>query len=251
MHHFSWFFLIPGVKDGSLFPFLAEGTRHDAYVIPTAWLVCALIVLLAVFARMGLERARRAGGNAALVPDSGLGARNLMEIYTSSILGLASNVLGPKDGRAFFPLLGTLFLYILVSNLLGLIPGFLPPTAVVLNNAAMALVVFLVFNTAGLMRNGWHYIKHLGGPILVLAPFLFFLETLGLFVRPVSLTLRLAGNMFGDHMVFGIMSNLVPILLPVPFIGLGMFVSFIQALVFTLLSTVYIALSVAPMNEHH
>ncbi len=102
----------------------------------------------------------------------------------------------------------------------------------------------------GLMRNGFTYIKHLGGPILAMAWFFFLIETIGLFVRPVSLTLRLAGNMFGDHTVFGIMSDLVPAVLPSILLGLGGFVSFIQALVFMLLTTVYISLAVADLDHH-
>lgn len=255
MHHFSWFHLIPSIADGSAFPFLAEGIREngDAYVIPAAWLVCGFIIVLALIARMRLEKARAAGGVQALVPEAGLGPRNLLEIYTESIFGLAENVLGRRDARTYFPLLGTLFIYILVSNLMGLLPGFLPPTGQLVNNAAMAVTVFLVFNWSGLRRNGLAYLKHMGGPILVMWLPMFLLETISLLVRPVSLTLRLTGNMFGDHTVFGMMSGLVeyPFAYPAIFLGLGAFVSFIQALIFTLLTTVYIALAVAPMEEHH
>ncbi len=250
MEHFSWYYLIPGIADGSAFPFLGEEARHEAYVVPAAWLACLIIILLAWLARRKLDRVRSAGGPEALLPDADLRPRNLMEIYTDSMLSFFEAVLGPKDTRKYFPFLAGLFLYILVSNLTGLLPGFVAPTSSMANNAAMAMVVFLVFNISGLMRNGWRYIAHMAGPLLLFAPFMFPLEVISLLVRPFALSLRLAGNMFGDHMVMSLFSGLVPIMVPVPLLGLGIFVSFIQALVFTLLTTNYIALAVAPLEEH-
>ena len=246
MHEFSWFHLVPAVREG--FPFL--GQREASWVIPTSWMICLLLVLLAVLARLGLEKARRREGIEALVPDRGLTIRNLMEIYVQALFDLAESTLGRADARLFFPLVGTLFIYILASNLVSLIPGFLPPTSNFSANLSLALLVFLVFNVAGLRRNGIGYVKHLWGPIALMGPFFLVIELISLCIRPISLSLRLAGNLFGDHMVFGIMSDLVPPLVPIPFLGLGMFVSFIQALVFTLLTTVYIGLAVAHGEEH-
>lgn len=249
--HFSWFMFIPGLGDGSALTFLPETARHQAYIFPTACAVSLGTILLALMARMGIERARRVGGVQALVPDSGFGPRNLMEIYVSAIWDMVVSNLGKKNARLFFPLIGTLFIYILFSNLLGLIPGFLPPTDNISNNLAMALSVFLVFNITGVVSQGWGYVKHLCGPIWWLVPLFLPIEVLGLCVRPVSLSLRLAGNMFGDHTVFSIMSGLIPPVLPALFLGLGVFVSFIQALVFSLLSLVYIALATGGEEEHH
>ena len=247
--HFSWFHLIPGIADGSAIPVLKGDAAHEAYAIPAAWLVCAGILLLAVLARWGLERAKARGGVAALTPDERLSPRTAMELYVIALYGLVEDVLGRKEARVFFPLIGTLFLYILLSNFLGLLPGFLPPTGSISNNFAMGMTVFLVFNIAGIARTGFGYIKHLFGPVLFIAPLFFVIEIISLCVRPYSLSLRLGGNMFGDHTVLTIMSDLVPILVPIPFLGLGMFVCFIQALVFSLLSVVYIALAVA--NDEH
>jgi len=247
---YSWYHLIPGVSDDSLVPGMLH--RGETWAIPAAWAACAVILLLAFFARRGLDRARARGGTEALVPDPTLTPRNGFEILVEALYDLAESTLSPKDARIFFPFLGSIFVYVLVSNLMGLIPGFLPHTSCVSSNLALAGIVFLTFNAVGLWRNGLGYIKHLGGPILVMAPFFFCIETIGLFVRPLSLTLRLAGNMFGDHTVFGIMSELVPAWLPVPAIllGLGMFVSFIQALVFMLLTTVYVSLAAAHEEGH-
>lgn len=245
---FSWYHLVPGVADDTLIPGMLQ--RGETYVVLAAWVACAVIVLLAWLAKRGIDRARARGGVEALVPDSGLTVRNGFEIVTEALFDLAESSMGRKDAKIFFPFLGALFVYILVNNLMGLIPGFLPATSCVSNNLALAAIVFVTFNVAGLWRNGIGYIKHLGGPILAMAWFFFVIETIGLFVRPVSLTLRLAGNMFGDHTVFGIMSDLVPVGLPAILLGLGMFVSFIQALVFMLLTTVYVSLAIAHLDDH-
>jgi F-type H+-transporting ATPase subunit a len=246
--HFSWYHLIPGVADDSLIPGMLQ--RDETYVIFAAWVACGVVVLLAWLGKRGIDRARARGGVEALVPDAGFTPRNVMEIIIEALFDLAESSMGRKDAKIFFPFLGALFFYILVSNLMGLIPGCLPATSCVSNNLALAAIVFVTFNVAGLWRNGIAYIKHLGGPILAMAWFFFIIETIGLFVRPVSLTLRLAGNMFGDHTVFGIMSELVPAVLPSILLGLGAFVSFIQALVFMLLTTVYISLAVADLDHH-
>jgi len=107
----------------------------------------------------------------------------------------------------------------------------------------MSIVVFVMYNVYGFKENGVSYLKHFVGPILVLSWLMFPIEVLSHLVRPVSLAVRLMGNMFGDHMVLSIFSGLIPIGIPVIFIALGAFVAVIQALVFTLLSTIYIALS--------
>ena len=250
MEHFTWYHLIPGIADGSAFPFLSEDARHVAYVVPAAWFSCALVIVLALLARARLEKVKTAAGKDRLLPDSNLGPRNMMEIYVQAMLNLFEEILGRNETRRYFSFLAGLFLYILVSNLTGLLPGFAPPTSSMANNAAMAAVVFILFNAVGVARHGIRYFTHMGGPILLFAPFLFVLELVSLLVRPYALSLRLAGNMFGDHMVLGLFSSLVPVLVPVPLMGLGIFVCFIQALVFTLLSTNYIALAVAPMDDH-
>ena len=245
--HFSWFQLVPGADDG--FGFLTGEAAKAAYIVPTSWAVCGVLLFLAVLARLGLERARKQGGTLQYVPAPDLGVRNLFELYVSFIWNMVRGLLGKKDGRTHFALVATLFVYILFSNLLAVTPGCLPPSDNVSNNFAMALVVFITFNVCGIWRNGLNYFKHMAGPLLVLAPFIFALESVALIVRPASLTLRLAGNMYGDHMVFGIMSDLVPFVIPSIFIGLGMFVSTVQAFVFTLLSVIYITLAVSH-DEH-
>lgn len=247
-YHYSWFMAL-----GEPFSALAHALHlsdDQTSDVLTAWAVCLLLIGLALVARGGLSKLQAQGGTQQFVPEGHLTIRNFFEIYTGSIYNMVAGVMGKKDAGAFFWLFGGLFIYILFGNLSALLPGVLPPTDDVNNNAAMAVVVFLVFNIAGLMRNGTHYIKHLFGPVWWLGPLMFVIELAGLLFRPVSLTLRLAGNMNGDHTVFGIMTELIPVVLPSVFLGLGIFVSFVQAFVFTLLTGVYIALAVAHEENH-
>jgi len=221
-------------------------------------LVMAIILFVALLARMALSRVP--DGRDGLVPDANLKPRNLMELYTEAILNMVRGVLGKEDGDRFFPLIAGIFLYIFVSNIMGVFPGFSPPTDHVNTNLGMALTVFLVYNIAGIRRQGIvNYVKHLMGPVLLLAPLMFVVEAIGHIVRPLSLSIRLYGNMSGDHLVLDIFMNRLPEFvgafmgwgLPVIFLGLGIFVSFIQAFVFSLLSTLYIALAVEHSDDHH
>jgi F-type H+-transporting ATPase subunit a len=252
MYHWSWFYLIPGIEEGTLIPTALEASHGSIHVVPTAWFTLLLIVAGAFLANRGLAAARAKGGTLQYVPDSGLGLRNLAEIFTGGMINLVDGVLNDrKRTLSFLPLMGTLFIFILINNLLGVIPGFLPATSEISTNFAMATIVFVVFNIVGFQSQGMGYLKHMMGPVLGVAPLIFVLELIGIFVRPVSLSLRLFGNMNGDHTVFGVFSDLVPLVIPSLFLGLGVFVSFIQAFVFTLLSVVYVGLSVGHDDDHH
>jgi F-type H+-transporting ATPase subunit a len=192
-----------------------------------AWLVMITLILV------GLA----AGRKVQLVPR---GMQNFMEVLFNAILDLMEQIMGPK-GRAYFPLIATLALFILVSNLFGLIPGFFPPTANVNTNAALAITVFLITHIVGVKEHGFHYLKHFVGPVWWLAPIIVPIEVIGHLARPISLTLRLFGNMFGKEVVLIIFMTLVPFLLPVPMMLLGVLIAFIQTFVFTLLAMIYIA----------
>lgn len=244
---FTWFHLIPAIGHDEL---LASVGIHDGtWAVVTAWMVCGLLIVGALIARQGLVAATNRPGLERWFADDRLTARNLAEVVVGSLLGLVSDVVGKREAPYFFPLIGGLFLYIFTCNILGVIPGLMPPTENINANVGMSLVVFLVFNAVGLLRDPKGYLKHMWGPVFLIGPLLFSIELIGLFIRPVTLSLRLTGNIFGDHTVFGIMSDLVPIGVPVIFLGLGSFVAFMQAFVFSLLSTIYIGLSL-PHHEH-
>ena len=157
-------------------------------------------------------------------------------------------ITGP-EGRAFFPFIATIFLYILVSNLIGLMPGFFSPTANFNTTLSLAVCTFVLTHVIGIKFHGAKYIKHFLGPSLVLAPLVFVIEMIGHLARVMSLSIRLFGNIFGKETIIGMLFALAGLFLaPLPMLFLGVLVSFIQAVVFTLLSIVYFALA---MEEAH
>lgn len=242
MYHFSWVQLI----EPAIHALESLGLSHDdAIRVLTTWVVAFGLIGVGLIARMGLNKAMARQGSARFVPDGGFSIRNMAEVYISGIFDLSLSVLDKKQARRHYWLIGGLFAYIFACNLFSVLPGGLPPTDNISNNAAMALVVFVVFNVSGIREQGMGYFKHMAGPVWWLAWLIFPIELVGLVVRPASLSLRLMGNIVGDHTVFGIMSDLVPVVVPSLFLGLGIFVSFLQAFVFTLLSVIYIGLSVA------
>lgn len=169
------------------------------------------------------------------------GAQNLLEFTVEVLQDFLEGVMGPQ-GRRYLPLLGTLALFILTSNLLGLIPGFHSPTSNLNTTVACALVVFFSTHLVGIKEQGlWRYLKHLAGPIWWLAPIMVPVEIIGHLARPVSLSVRLFGNIFGEDAVLLILFSLVPLLVPLPMMLLAIFTSFVQTFVFVMLSTIYLA----------
>lgn len=197
--------------------------EHVTYM----WFVMLLLIVLAFVVSRGIK----------MVPS---GWQNLMESVVGGIENLIVETMGPK-GRTYFPLIATFALFILVSNLVALIPGFYPPTANLNTNAALALTVFAMTHIIGVKEHGISYLKHFMGPILALAPLIFIIEIIGHLARPLSLSLRLFGNMYGHEIVLMIFFALVPLFLPIPMMMMGILVAFIQAFVFTLLAMIYIA----------
>lgn len=197
-----------------------------ADAIAYTWLIIALLAVLSVMATKAIKA----------VPG---GLQNFMEVIIGGIENMIVDTMG-EHGRPFFPLVATLAIFILVSNLIGLVPGFFPPTANINTTAACAVVVFVMTHVVGVKEHGVKYIKHFMGPILWLAPMMFFIEVIGHFSRVISLTLRLFGNMNGHELVLMIFFGLAPFLVPLPMMLMGVLVSFIQAFVFMLLAMIYI-----------
>ena len=189
-----------------------------------------VIVFFIVISRMMLSRM-------SVVPG---GLQNVMEIIVSGLDGMVMDIMG-KKGRPSYPLNATPGLFIFLSNLLGLIPGFMPPTANLNTTAACAVIVFVVTHFIGLKEHGVGYIKHFMGPVLWLSPVIFPIEVVGHLSRPISLSMRLFGNMIGHELVVLILLFLVPFALPVLMSLMGLLVAFIQAFVFALLSMIYLA----------
>ena len=198
----------------------------SADAIAYTWLIIILLLALSALATMAIKT----------IPG---GLQNFMEVVVGGIENMIVETMGER-GRPFFPLVATLAIFILVSNLIGLIPGFFPPTANINTTAACAIIVFLSTHVVGVKHHGLHYLKHFMGPIAWLAPVMFIIEVIGHLSRPVSLTLRLFGNMNGHELVLMIFFGLAPFLVPLPMMLMGVLVSFIQAYVFMLLAMIYI-----------
>ena len=230
-HGFTWVSLIPGLN---------QLPAHTA----TATLV---ILALLTWALVALRQLRTASD--PVVPDATLTARNTLEIFVEWFAGFIAGLLGHK-GRRYLHVYATFFLFILAANLTGLLPGFSPPTSDFNVTFALGVTSFLLYNYYGLRAKGVGYLKHFLGPIWWLAFLMLPLELIDNFVRPVSLALRLFGNMTGDHLVLEIFTGLTKIGVPVLFYMLGAFVSLIQAFVFTILSIIYLSLALAEHEEH-
>lgn len=235
-HPIFWHGLIPGLRE--FIPF------HSFH----AGIAFLLLVLFALRANKQLAAARAAGTE--LVPDETLTARNMAELFVGFIRGLSDGVLGDK-GRPYVGLFGTFFIFILVCNFMGLVPGFSPSTSNFQTTLALGFASFIAFNYIGIKDQGLlKYLGHFAGPIWWLAVLLFPLEIVGAIVRPFSLGLRLFGNMTGDHLVLEIFTDLTKVGIPVLFYFFGTLVSILQAFVFTLLSIIYVSLSVGH-DDHH
>lgn len=233
-HGFSWVATVPGLH------FMAPHTS-------TAVLVVAGLLVWAWVANLRLAAAAD-----PVVPDATLTARNSLEIFVEWFIGFMEGIMG-RAGRKYLHLYGTFFLFILVANLLGLVPGFSPPTSEFNVTLALGVTSFVLYNYFGFRELGVGYIKHFFGPIWWLVPLMLPLELIDNLVRPFSLALRLFGNMTGDHLVLAIFTDLTKLVIPVVFYALGAFIGLVQAFVFTILSVVYLTLAVAHHGEeeHH
>jgi len=208
--------------------------EHHLVVVCYTWFVMAVLALLSVLATRRMN----------ILPG---GVQNVMEVVIEGFDNLLVETMGP-EGRKFFPLIATLGLYILTSNLLGLIPGFESPTANLNTTASMALVVFVMTHVVGIRIHGFKYVKHFLGPIWWLAPLMLVLELISHFARIISLSVRLFGNIMGEDKVLAVVVLLVPFLVPLPVFVLMIFTSFIQTIVFMLLAMMYIS---GAMAEAH
>lgn len=226
--------------------------KLHAEVMFSSWLVAFTLIGLALLGRMGLNSVMNKEGVSKYYADERLSMRNLFEMYVGFVRDLSDGMVGRKNTKIFFWFFGGLFLYILTNNLLGLLPNATSPSTSISNNLAMSLTVMVFFTIVGIRRQGFGgFFGHMMGPLLPLALLIFPLEFLGTFIiRPASLALRLAGNMNGDHTVLGIVYSVVPYGLPLAAYGLGIFVSLVQSFVFTLLTIIYVVLSLEH-DDHH
>jgi len=245
--HETWFHLLPGMDTlvhrlGETFGAGVLSGQHAHGLHHVIMAVFVFIVVIGVALRYRGHLA--AAGDGGVVPETRLNARSVVEIITDAAMGMMSGVMGEEAAKRFLPLIGSLAFFILFSNMMGLFPGFLPATDTVSTTLACATVVFVATHIYGLRQHGVAYLKHFLGPVIWLAPLMLPIELVSHLARPLSLSLRLAGNMIGDHKVLSIFLALVPLLIPVPILVLGIIVAVVQTLVFCMLSVVYIALAI-------
>lgn len=178
-------------------------------------------------------------------------AQQSLEVLFEAILGLMSDIIGPQP-RRFFPLMGALFLYILVGNLIGLAPGFMSPTSNINVTAGCGIVVFFYYNYQGVKAHGFgKYMAHFAGPSLVIAPLLFVIEIISHMARPFSLSVRLFGNIYAEELIIGSLNAIFPFLITLPVMALGLFAGTIQAFIFIVLTMVYIGGAVETSHQEH
>jgi F-type H+-transporting ATPase subunit a len=213
--------------------------------IAAALFVAVLILIIAMRVRSRLDRV-----DEAVIPEDRLTLRTFMEAFLSYFYDLAKSVMGPDRAKKYFPLVGTAAVFVFFCNVMALVPGMPVPTSHLGITFGCAIVVFVLFNVYGLMTQGGAYIAHLAGPVWWLAPLLFPLEVLSLFIRPVTLAIRLMVNMAADHVMLGLFLSLVAVLIPVPVMLLGTLVVIVQTLVFTLLTCIYVGLATEGHDEH-
>jgi F-type H+-transporting ATPase subunit a len=201
--------------------------EHHLVVVSYTWFVMAMLALFSFLAtrRMNILPGR---------------FQNVMEVIIGGFDSLLTDTMG-HEGRKFFPLIATLGLYILTSNLLGLIPGFESPTANLNTTVSMAVVVFVMTHIVGVKVHGVKYFKQFMGPVWWLTPLMMPIEIISHLSRPLSLSVRLFGNIMGEDIVLAVVLLLVPLLVPLPVFVLMIFTSCIQTLVFMLLAMMYIA----------
>ncbi len=214
------------------------GLGHFAHVYPHviySWFAILLLIIFAVLATRKID----------MIPTK---AQNFFEILISGMEEFMVDITG-EEGRWFFPIIATIFIYIATCNLMGLIPGFFPPTASINTTVSCAIPVFLFTHFIGVKYHGIKYIKHFLGPVWWLIPIILPIEIIGHLARVLSLSFRLFGNITGHELVLAILFMLAgAFFAPLPIMAMGIFVAFVQAFVFFLLSIMYFS---GAMEEAH
>ncbi|MDR0747717.1 MAG: F0F1 ATP synthase subunit A [Helicobacteraceae bacterium] len=219
----------------------ALGNTHDFFylMLTHAILVAAIIILVTFFVTRNLKT----------IPS---GMQNVLEWFVESTHKLGADVMGEERARKYVPLIGTFGLFIFVSNMIGIIPGFESPTANINITLVMALIVFIYYNFEGIRSQGFfHYFAHFMGPVKPLAPLMFPIELISHFSRIISLSFRLFGNVKGDDMFLLVMLLLVPYILPLPAFFLLFFFGLLQTFIFMILTYVYLGGAVLIEEESH
>lgn len=229
---------------------LGFAPRHPVEYRGLEPVVMSMIIIVVLLYLAAEVRSQFKKLDQSIVPDEKLTLRTFFEAFFGYFYGMARDVMGPKNAKRYFPLVGGSAAFIFFSNVLALIPGFNPPTSNLNVTLGCALLVFISFNYWGFKENGWGYLAHLAGPKWYLAPLVFPIEVISTCVRPVTLSIRLMVNIAVDHLMASIFLGLVALLVPIPLMFLGIIVVVVQTIVFCLLSSIYIGLATEKADHH-
>jgi F-type H+-transporting ATPase subunit a len=228
--HFNWLQLVPGVT-------------HETVHVATGLTVGSLLIAGAVAGRVALG-----SGEKAVEPAATFSIKGFYESILEFVVGVAEMVIG-EEGKKFVPMFAAIFFFVLMHNFVGLLPGMTPATDNINLTLALGLFSFIVYNYYGFKEHGIAYLKQFLGPVLLLAPMMVLIELVGHMVRPLTLGLRLYGNIMADHTVVSVFVGMFEKMwfIPVPavFYGLGIFVACMQAFVFTMLSMIYVSMAIS------
>jgi F-type H+-transporting ATPase subunit a len=214
--------------------------KNPEHLFPD-YIVMSLVVAVVLIVFFGL-----ASRKLNLVPSK---LQSILELIIQTFENLLVDIVG-EQGKKYLPLVATIGLFILVCNLLGLVPGFMSPTSKLNVTVGCALAVFVYYHWQGIKSQGlFKYLKNFSGPIPLLAPLLLPIEIISHFSRPVSLSVRLFGNIFAEELLILVIASIIPFFVPLPFMVLAIFTAVIQAFVFVLLACIYIAGAVAHEEE--
>jgi F-type H+-transporting ATPase subunit a len=253
-HGKTWLSFLPGTSDAEAIlesfgpSWMFQNPVHVQHLLAIL-LVTLFMLVLALFARRGL------GTSDDILPDDKLTARNFVEVLMEGVFTIMQFAMSRRAAIRHFWLIGPLTFFILFSNLLGLVPGFLPPTENFNTTFACATLVFIYYNVYAVYKLGLGYFAHMANPVgeswgWLLAPIFFPIELISHCVRPITLGVRLLCNMAGDHLVLAVFVGIFPLFLPIPFMALGLFVALVQTLIFSMLSCVYLGEIEHQIEEH-
>lgn len=201
---------------------------------------------------IGLALSARRQVRGEVLPPAKWSPAAFFDIVVGALMGVMMTMMSREKALKHLPLMTAVAVFILFSNLLALVPGLYPPTQNLNTNLALGLIAFAYYNYQGIKTHGLgKYLAHFAGPILAIAPLMFVIEIISHTVRPLSLAIRLLGNMFGDHQVLFVFLGFSVPLLPLPIMFLGLLVCIVQTLVFTMLFIVYVALATEEHEHEH
>ena len=219
--------------------FIGVFTGHGPALMVVHLLLVAAIILFLAKAAISTMKA---------VPT---GMQNAMEAFIQGTISMGNDTIGKERARKYLPLILTIGLFVLISNLIGIIPGFESPTSNINITLPLALVVFIYYNYEGIREKGAKkYFAHFMGPVPMLAPLMFPIEILSHLSRIVSLSFRLFGNIKGDDLFLAVLLMLVPFFAPLPAYALLTFFAVLQTFIFMILTYVYLAGAVAIDDDH-